>query len=305
MKNLAVQYALALALVAAALTALGSVIFNPSKSPFASISPRSQTAQASGASCTDGDLSCGLLGTWSYDGTAYTDAGHLAYLEGAGDVSFSLWADESDDANSLGLLFAQYAGATGGWIMYRTTAGGAGSIECQTGTHDLLSGSGILVPGTKVHIVCVSRGGSTSIYKNGVLVKGPAPEAVVGSDQSAHFTVGGPTTAGVPPFNGTISDLRVYSRALSADEVCQLYQLGGRFMRIERFKRFGKSRRNERIVRFERFRRPEHSAGFFSESGANPGRSDYHFRPKFFYRPNDTRNGRRFELRQRTIDGMG
>jgi len=58
------------------------------------------------------------------------------------------------------------------------------------------------------------------------------PDWELSSSPSTHFWIGGESLAtyqaGDPmaPFNGTIDDARVYSRALTATEIKQIYQLG-------------------------------------------------------------------------------
>jgi hypothetical protein len=73
-----------------------------------------------------------------------------------------------------------------------------------------------------VHIVWVHSGGVLYAYKNGTLVSSVAAGNSLLS--TCYLFIG---TAGTSQyFNGSIDDVRIYNRALSASEVQQLYNLG-------------------------------------------------------------------------------
>ena len=74
-----------------------------------------------------------------------------------------------------------------------------------------------------VHVVGVRSGSTITLYANGVVVgTGAFTSAPI---TPVSFTIGGTITTG-QPFKGSIDDLRIYNRALSAQKVALLYALG-------------------------------------------------------------------------------
>jgi len=70
--------------------------------------------------------------------------------------------------------------------------------------------------------------GNLSIYKNGVLYNSTIVTNVTNADVSNSFILGKYPVFNIRYFNGTISDVRIYNRSLSSDEVMYLYR-GGNF----------------------------------------------------------------------------
>ncbi len=73
------------------------------------------------------------------------------------------------------------------------------------------------------HIVATQTGTTASLYVDGVLVN-TATVAAIGNGSGPIYI--GRYNSGYY-FNGSIDDVRIYNRALSAQEVQQLYKLGG------------------------------------------------------------------------------
>jgi Concanavalin A-like lectin/glucanases superfamily len=98
----------------------------------------------------------------------------------------------------------------------------------RTTTDDSLAAS-FSAAGSWAHVVGVFNNDVMRVYINGALAAGPTNHTGSGGI-SAHSNGGiqigryGPTFGQY--FNGKIDDVRVYSRALSADEIKQLYQMG-------------------------------------------------------------------------------
>jgi hypothetical protein len=263
MRSVFIRYALALALVAAALTAIGSIIFNPSSpksSSFALVSPRSQTAQASRASCTA--VCGGLVGYWTLDdgsGSVATDSsgngdngalanfssdnsGWVSGAVGSGALQFN--GTDEVTAPDLGASNPSFDGASftiAFW--FKTTAGPnsvmvglgryrdcrigwnpAGSLNCTLdGSNSNLTNSTAINDGSWHHAAFTVTPSQQVIYIDGVQkISGNigstenTPNAVTMGNRAWNDT----------PFNGTLDDVRVYGRALSAGEISQLFALG-------------------------------------------------------------------------------
>ena len=74
-----------------------------------------------------------------------------------------------------------------------------------------------------VHVALVCDGAEGRVYLNGV-VDGRANVAGKIAESNNELRIGRGEPAGY--FNGTIDDVRIYNRALSAGEVKQLYNIG-------------------------------------------------------------------------------
>ena len=249
MKTPIVRYAIALALVAGALTALGSAIFNPSSSrpsPLASISPRSQTAQVSAPTS-------GLVGYWTFDEGSGSTAADSSGNGNNGTLA-NFPSDNSEwVSGTVGSGALQFGGtnqeviapcpATGitsysisGWIKTSSTPILSAMMSWGNNAYimdDTAHGTGFttdgafldgahvgtsLIDGKWHHIVGTYDGVNDSLYIDGAL----AATATNTSTLQSGCAIGYAYTY----FNGSIDDVRVYNRALSASEVTNLYGLG-------------------------------------------------------------------------------
>ena len=111
---------------------------------------------------------------------------------------------------------------SGGNFIFRTQGLSNGDLSFKANTY---------VPtNTWVHIVCTYSGGVKSIYVNGVLVAqvtgitGTIPTTATGSSVGVY---GGYSGGRAYYFNGGISLIRVYNRALSLAEIKQNFSYGG------------------------------------------------------------------------------
>lgn len=212
-----------------------------------------------------GRLDSGLAGYWPLDngsGTSATDAstnGNTGTLTNGptwttGQIGSAVDFDGTDDSVNIGtdssLVFttvetvsawvymdALPGSGTTGTIFYKYSSGdsnyyyslgifnNAGPIKVRFST----GGGGAATDSTSsvsagqwYHIVATFNRPTVSIYINGILDK-------TGTDNVASFASGSGTAriGGITSnyFNGKIDDVRVYNRALSADEVAQLYRL--------------------------------------------------------------------------------
>jgi hypothetical protein len=115
-------------------------------------------------------------------------------------------------------------------LSYQWSGGGnLHFLLCQfyfNGSTSTLNSYSPVVAGTWYHTTCViSNTGLTSFYVNGALIGTPATATLAGSDAIDGVTVGsGP---GFNQFNGSVSDVRIYNTALSAQQVLGIYQSRG------------------------------------------------------------------------------
>lgn len=210
-------------------------------------------------------VSRGLVGYWTFDGgntdwRTNTTADASGQSSAATLVGLSTTTSPVAGKTGQALRFAgsgQYVSATAAasattytvsaWIRYRGAtpisaikvalsygSGAAGStlwmgyasdgtLAISNSSTDIKSSS-LISPTSWHHVAAVVSGGTLSAYMDGVLVN----TASMGSRAANTLLVGEYVSLiGSFSFPGSVDDVRVYSRALSASEVWQLYMLGG------------------------------------------------------------------------------
>jgi len=158
-----------------------------------------------------------------FDGTSgYVDLAHMIQLE-SGDMTFSVWAKPTSVSGSVWLV-QQWDSSQG--PAFFTEAGGVLTFEIGPYTNKLSTASGILLSGQWQHLVAVAQGTTLTIYVNGSQVA-QGNKTRVENLSAGHFTIAGPTgDGGVNSFPGQLDEVRVYNRALSAEEIKRLYNMG-------------------------------------------------------------------------------
>jgi hypothetical protein len=147
---------------------------------------------------------------------AFADFGYSVWfkLEGYGDPYETVFSKGVNGEEYKVLLYApdQSNGAIQCWANSTVPTGGGATI------------SGGLKLNKWYHFVCTRNGSALKIYLNG--------EEIASGTYSTQITSGsnnliiGNTAANIYPVNGTIDDLRIYSRGLSVEEVKTLYNMG-------------------------------------------------------------------------------
>ena len=155
------------------------------------------------------------LGNWldfersNSDNVSISDS---SSLDISSNITLEAWINEESVAN-YGRLFWK----SGAYHLYRGTNGWTFLL----GTTSLVHNSGIPSTGTWYHIAATYDGSNQKLYINGELVD---TEAMTGSIPTNNNTlyIGGDTTDRY--FDGKIGQVRIYSSALTADEVMQNYR---------------------------------------------------------------------------------
>ena len=144
--------------------------------------------------------------------------------------TISAWFKVAADTGSLQVIAANSAGGNAaGWALFLNTyltndhkvifeARHASSLA------DVATPAGVFTVGQWYHVAAVVNrtAGTANIYVNGVL------QTVSGSvdtdfNNTGGIYIGEQIGNAVTDFNGTIDDVRIYNRALSAQEIWQLY----------------------------------------------------------------------------------
>ena len=137
-------------------------------------------------------------------------------------VTIEVWINPQEQ-NSGGLSLKQIAGKRAQYVMYISRTGYTISFYTYPdGTVSALSSLTTLTEGKWSHVVCVLDENGRKIYINGELDNS---DSTAGT-QSQIYPVGiggDPNSPTDRAFNGTIDELRIYNRALSAEEIKMHY----------------------------------------------------------------------------------
>ena len=145
------------------------------------------------------------------------------------DFSISHWAkfdSLTTDTGGQGPLTI-YKGAyqVNGYYAQVSTTGGVSFFTNQSGASQASStATGVIVAGNWYHMTYVRRGATVQIYINGVDSTTTIGSHSNPSSSSSNFEFGRYAPGNIE-MNGQVDELRVYDRALSADEVSGLYRL--------------------------------------------------------------------------------
>lgn len=174
------------------------------------------------------DLKGRANSAYSFNGsTTYIDAGTGASLNINGSVSVFAWIKPTTIHDTNNYIFSRRGSSgTRGYALYlNNTAdhirayvvnagGGAGDFD----------GTTTIVPGTWYHVGFTSDGTTMKLFVNGVQDGSGGSISVVSTSINAYIGVYNTITAAWT-FDGSIDDVRVYDRALTAPEAKALYDL--------------------------------------------------------------------------------
>ncbi|MDE1941147.1 MAG: hypothetical protein KGI66_03440, partial [Patescibacteria group bacterium] len=229
------------------------------------VAPRTQVAQVA-SSCTVGDLTCGLVGWWKLDegsGTTASDSsgsGNTGTLTGSalptwtagkigvalsfngtnqyvtvndssslafgtGGFTVSFWIDPTTDSQPTNnsLIWKMYPSLSNGWYIALSPTGKIYPYYRSDAPHySYQFYSNATIPAnvwTHVAVVTDRSAGLIRIYVNG------APDATYNIAGWGSFDTSSALLMG-SLFSGSLDDVRIYDRTLSASEVSSLYQAG-------------------------------------------------------------------------------
>ena len=182
-------------------------------------------ALANGPMWTDGKVGNGAL---SFDGANDTvSIGTNASLNLTGAMTVAAWINKNSGFQASDCIVCRFAGGHNATAEHYSLHAGFSASQARfqvsngVGVLATLTGVADIQNGTWIHLAGTYNGtDTTSLYMNGVLVDfntAPGFGAMVSPARAAF---------GISPsayFGGTIDDVRIYDRALSAAEVNELY----------------------------------------------------------------------------------
>ncbi len=167
----------------------------------------------------------------SFDGSDdYVNVGANEAINSAGSFTLSAWINPTSFADYRTILVE---GVGGGYSSgYRMLIDTNAKLTCQTGDSNASTqpSSASISVGVWSHVSCVWNGTNKTWYINGA--QDSTSAATYNRDVSPAAYIGRSTTASNYPFYGSIDDVRIYNRALSAQEVSNLYNSSGEALGI-------------------------------------------------------------------------
>jgi hypothetical protein len=146
-----------------------------------------------------------------------------SFAYAGGDYTFSVWFKVV--ANSGTTEYILDHGGNGGSIIFEGPGNTLGFYNASSGVGSALytTGFGTITLGKWYHAVAVRRSLVTSLYLNGVFTVSATD---IRSYPASAITIGSYGGGSGNSFYGSIDDVRIYNRALTQNEVSQLYKLG-------------------------------------------------------------------------------
>tara|TARA_R110000772_G_scaffold249530_2_gene363997 strand:+ start:108933 stop:110231 length:1299 start_codon:yes stop_codon:yes gene_type:complete len=168
----------------------------------------------------------GRRGT-NFDGSSdYLNAGSSNLnLEGSS-ISISFWINPLQLNSPTFYTFISYGGyVSNGWAVQREGSGGVGDkLRFAFNGTSAYDGPSFLRDGSWKHVVVTASGSEINFYVDGSLTSGTGGSGALALTSSSHDLVIGRREDTANQYsNGEISDLIIFDRALSIDEVNQIY----------------------------------------------------------------------------------
>ena len=165
----------------------------------------------------------GIFGkAYSFNGSSYINLGTNINLSGNQTFTLSAWVKPISSKETAVIISKFNAGSNGEWNFYLYNRAVAVHMECGTYTH---FSSATLSLNKWAQVVFVYDGEVKKIYINGAFdseesgscsLPSTTEKVVIGAGDNAAFGFEN-------FFNGTIDEIRIYNRSLSASEVLELY----------------------------------------------------------------------------------
>lgn len=164
-------------------------------------------------------------GAYSFNGTSsLISLPNAAAISGNNPYTLSAWIQPTDiTISNHGILGWGAWGTINGVTAFRTqNEGGINGLRMYWWNNDLAGSAPSLADGRWHHVLTEFDGSTRSIYVDGALIASDNPP--VHNAVAADVNIG--RTDGAEYFVGSIDDVRIYNRALSASEVQALHAAG-------------------------------------------------------------------------------
>jgi len=165
----------------------------------------------------------------SFDGAGdYVDAGNNPSINITNNqITVSIWVYAAATSSYL-IIVDKGEAWTKGYYLYRRDNDNWITWRVETTGGDNYVQTSRAIPNVWQHIVGTYNGSIVRIYVDGITVGGAEAVAASGNINATtnNLWIGQSRVAGINAFNGLISDATIHNRALSAQEIQQLYLYG-------------------------------------------------------------------------------
>jgi len=169
-----------------------------------------------------------------FNGTnQYVSAPALSTTEFYNSVTVAAWIKTTNSSRYEAIVSKYSAAGSGAGYIFRTDANG--NLEVLFGGSNISYGAAAAVDTTKINdgqwhhaVAVITPGQDVRFYVDGVLCSMTSMPILANGDNSANFTVASSSFSYFGNFfTGTIDEVRLYNRALTASEVNTVYVLSG------------------------------------------------------------------------------
>ena len=158
-----------------------------------------------------------------FNGTSSNvNCGHNTSMAIDDNMTILLWAKPAALAGSTGLISKNYIGTQPWWCFYTITTSIKWMLAMGAGDEVVISPSGVLSVDVWQQIAIRLSGTNVSQYVNGKEVHNGNTTSTFASNQANDLYVGS-LSASSFWFNGSIDEVRIYKKALCAEEIRSLY----------------------------------------------------------------------------------
>jgi len=142
--------------------------------------------------------------------------------------SVAFWVKYNNNTANNAAIVEKWSGAGGYPFVFRISGGNPKQVlmaRYDSTNNPNVSTATVTPLATWFHVVGVKSGSNLFMYANGIL-QNSSTDTTTGVTSNNSLLYIGQRGDGSNRFNGLIDDVRVYNRALSANEVSQLYNMG-------------------------------------------------------------------------------
>ena len=166
----------------------------------------------------------GSYGSWFFDGTDDSiDFGSISSVYSLTQLTVSLWVRKNSTGARTDILGMWKDGATQKFLVtYEIPTSGKFGFYVSIGSGATGTSATTTVNANQwYYVTCTYDGSNAAIYVNGVLEGSSSPGITLYTGSSSIFAIA--KSDGAPCIGGHVDDVRVYNRALTANQVSALY----------------------------------------------------------------------------------
>lgn len=161
----------------------------------------------------------------NFTGTNYVDCGTSELLNITGDITLSVWVETTAVSKYVISKLAGCANALNVYSLHLNESGKA--VFTTSGNANILAGAVMVNDGAWYFLVARINGTAMSLFIDGVADGTATVTTARYSNAAAVTEIGAVSVCGSGSnLSGLIDDAQIYNRALSQNEITQLYQLG-------------------------------------------------------------------------------